>query len=76
MYCAATAVVAAVQVIVASGRRVEVTFCDQCGVFRPPRAEHCAECNVCVLQYVLVCLHALIVLTLMLCVCVPCVVQV
>lgn len=27
---------------------LRVKFCTSCLIFRPPRASHCAECNICV----------------------------
>jgi hypothetical protein len=47
------------QSLVVSGRKVEVLFCDQCGVFKPARSEHCSTCNTCVYQYVSFCFHSL-----------------
>jgi hypothetical protein len=40
------------QLIMAGGRSVDLSYCDSCSVFRPPRTEHCYSCDNCVLQCV------------------------
>ena len=39
------------QTVACSGKVVEVSFCELCRVYRPPRAEHCSVCNNCVLEF-------------------------
>jgi len=34
-----------------NGLTVNMTFCDTCKLYRPPRAHHCRDCDCCILEF-------------------------
>ena len=34
--------------IILAGKEASVKYCYTCGIWRPPRATHCSDCNHCV----------------------------
>jgi palmitoyltransferase ZDHHC9/14/18 len=37
--------------VVVKGVNVELKFCTACNIYRPPRAKHCRDCDVCVEEF-------------------------
>ena len=40
-----------IQNVVTSNGTCVLKYCDNCHIYRPPRAEHCPQCKNCILKY-------------------------